>query len=915
MTRQKSATAISLSTRRILLLGMAVMLIGSTSPFDLRFGSTTGNVAYAQDVDQQVLLSDPTAESAVQEAIRMGHGKVELMEGYNDADEGIISAEVNADRRPLIAVPVLVQIGTHGELPESATSGGVRYELDHQVPPPEILAQFEHLQQQQQQSNGELNINIIVRRENTPEVDQQSTVASEIESTVVSHLIENIENPAIATVVTAAPTMQDVHATEPMQDRVSSDKTMTTGTAVIIAPLNGPIRKAQDMVPSPDMNAVPETKPKAETILGATSNLSNTATHIESDPGVEVEKQAIMQGQEFKGEEFSRLPSKEVDLPKSTSQSIISSIDSSILMADPSTHAILDASAEDFGPLRIPSQIYGIVVGTGSESKIKKLVKDQEEADSEIIDKTAKTIFEQNRAHIEAELESYKSRVSSNDDQEILTSEEMEDSVTLSIDDIAEPVQNTSAMDGEDGKYEENTKLVISTEGKPIVVNKLNKNHDGYDGSEEASSGDGQQPQVLMHHHHRHISRGSPKQTQKQEQKQYDKQESSNNVIAADDDRPLVFTSIEQEISPVIHKQLDQTVVDDDEDDNDDGEDYENEEESVAHPTPPPVFPPPPVPSEEIRNRGLIPSVKGAHHCTPQFCVNVSLTNDGQFATFHIERSMDETGWISLGIGYAMTTADLLIMWPNKDPASGGGPRGATLSRRTSHAYIEPHLVSREETEIRASGKSESLYPENEYILHNPSKKHNNGEVAMAAATQIFPAEENKFIVQFTRPVRTQNRVHKLTPGKEQDFCWAYSPMPISADSVGDPGAHITQHLSVGTFAMDVGANQPQLKEVILKQQELDAQEAIIEKERKKWALEESNRKLNEEEKQRIKSEKEEKHKISAKHKEKIDGPRKGITSGAWLHVVGYSSGLSSSTLVLQGFSFLVAVGFMWFFR
>ena len=157
-----------------------------------------------------------------------------------------------------------------------------------------------------------------------------------------------------------------------------------------------------------------------------------------------------------------------------------------------------------------------------------------------------------------------------------------------------------------------------------------------------------------------------------------------------------------------------------DDDDDEDEEDIDDIGiETVAHP-PLPSFPPTAVLPEELRNRGLVPSAKGGYHCTPQFCVNVSLTDDGQFATFHIEQSMDETGWISLGIGYAKTAADLLIMWPNKDPASGGGPRGATLSRRTSHAYVEPQLASRGEAEIKASGKGESLYLENEYILHNP---------------------------------------------------------------------------------------------------------------------------------------------------------------------------------------------------
>ncbi|KAF9436854.1 hypothetical protein BGZ76_002777 [Entomortierella beljakovae] len=215
---------------------------------------------------------------------------------------------------------------------------------------------------------------------------------------------------------------------------------------------------------------------------------------------------------------------------------------------------------------------------------------------------------------------------------------------------------------------------------------------------------------------------------------------------------------------------------------------------------------------ESIRDRGLIPSVNGAHHCTPQFCVNVSISDDGKYATFHVERPLSETGWISLGIGYAMTMADLLIFWPNPTSENGGGPRGAVLSRRTSHAYVEPQLVGQKgHGPFGDSIKEASLYPPNEYVLHN-----SNPGAAISAAS-VFP-DDSKFIVQFTRPVRIKNREFKLTPGEEQDFCWAYSPKPISPDSVADPAAHIAQHLSVGSFAMDVGANQPKLKEVFEKQ-------------------------------------------------------------------------------------------------
>ncbi|KAI8361350.1 hypothetical protein B0O80DRAFT_422396 [Mortierella sp. GBAus27b] len=241
---------------------------------------------------------------------------------------------------------------------------------------------------------------------------------------------------------------------------------------------------------------------------------------------------------------------------------------------------------------------------------------------------------------------------------------------------------------------------------------------------------------------------------------------------------------------------------------------------------------------DSLRSRGLIPSVIGAHHCTPQFCVNVSLSDDAKFATFHIERPLAETGWISLGIGYAMTLADLLILWPNPSSQNGGGPRGATLSRRTSHAYVEPHLVGTARGAHARDGPSEGdLYPPDEYVLHNANPE------ASISGVKVFP-DNSKFIVQFTRPVKIKNAEYKLTPGQEQDFCWAYSPKPISPDSVADPGAHITQHLSVGTFAMDVGANQPHLKDAILKQKADDERLDKAEKERKKKEQDENHSKL-----------------------------------------------------------------------
>ncbi|KAK3828549.1 MAG: hypothetical protein J3Q66DRAFT_409967 [Benniella sp.] len=307
---------------------------------------------------------------------------------------------------------------------------------------------------------------------------------------------------------------------------------------------------------------------------------------------------------------------------------------------------------------------------------------------------------------------------------------------------------------------------------------------------------------------------------------------------------------------------------------------------------------------DALRTRGLIHSIIGAHHCTPQFCVNVSLSDGAKFATFHIERPLEETGWISLGIGYAMTMADLLIFWPNLTPENGGGPRGAILSRRASHAYIEPHLVGSVHGTRSEDGSSEAdLYPPDEYILHNA----NSG--ASVATAKVFP-DSSKFIVQFTRPVRTKNLDYKLTPGQIQDFCWAYSPRSISSDSVTDPGAHITQHSSVGTFAMDVAANQPHLKETILKQQAEDEKLDAAEKARKKEKLEETLRKLEGNDAEKEGGQDGEDHVVqqhSAKRSEAI----------SWLSGWGRSSNLERgfSALALQGFSCLVAIALIIFFR
>ncbi|KAF8975334.1 hypothetical protein BGZ46_009209, partial [Entomortierella lignicola] len=289
---------------------------------------------------------------------------------------------------------------------------------------------------------------------------------------------------------------------------------------------------------------------------------------------------------------------------------------------------------------------------------------------------------------------------------------------------------------------------------------------------------------------------------------------------------------------------------------------------------------------ESLRNRGLVPSVMGAHHCTPRFCVNVSLSDDGKFATFHVERPLAETGWISLGIGYAMTMADLIVLWPNPTTENGGGPRGAVLSRRSSHAYVEPQPVGRRghgplDNNIREAG----LYPPNEYVLHN-----SNPGAAITAAS-IFP-DNSKFIVQFTRPVLTKNREHKLTPGEEQDFCWAYSPKPVSADSVADPGAHITQHLSVGSFSMDVGANQPRLKKILSTLKPEDDETETGETEDKK--KNDTNNSV---------------HNIHGKHTSKQHQAEEGIKKS-----IG-SERPETLSLKLQAFTCLVTVSIMLFLR
>ncbi|KAF8945099.1 hypothetical protein BGZ47_003240 [Haplosporangium gracile] len=906
-------------TRRILLLGLAVILIGSSIPSSsLLLRSDSGNFAYAQVVVQQTPGSDPLSESAAHAANNIGHGKTE-----RDVEDGqVVSADVKSERRPLIAVPILVQVSPQGEIVESAASRkGVRFELDHQTPRLSPLSKAASGQDEKASSSN-------VRHADPSAADQQETpvdAAAAIAETPTlapeetDALKNGVENPA----ATAPPTQNEAHldtSVEVLQHAQSSDSEPKAETNPVLtsetAPSTPPIAQIEvHAEPTPEKEEAQAAFP--DPVLQEVRLKKITAESPSSTPAADASKKADQQPSTF-------WPPVAIEM--------------TFLDMKPDIHAILDASAEDFGSPQIPLPTYAAIVsskeseasGPAEAEEQKKeeavIVALQAAPESEVVDGMAKALFDQYRAKIEAELESYKSKVPPNDGQDVFEIGnpplplEVE-SVTLPTVDAAPVQPSPPAADEknqEKEKAEEN--VIVSTEGKLVKVNKLNKNLDGFDDSQETSSGDDDEfrPQILLHHHHHHVSGGSRKQQQKQQkQPQQQKQESSETgnktVIVAKDDGPLVFGSPVLVTTPAIHQELSQADNGDDDEEDDEDDIDEIEVKSVVRP-PPPAFPPTAVPPEELRNRGLVPSVKGAYHCVPQFCINVSLTDDGQFATFHIERSMDEIGWISLGIGYAMTTADLLIMWPNKAPAAGGGPRGATLSRRTTHAYIEPQLVNREEAEIKASGKDESLYPENEYILHNPSSSSKGGEVAaaMTAATQVFPVEGNKFIVQFTRPIRTQNRAHKLTPGKEQDFCWAYSPNPISADSVADPGAHITQHLSVGSFAMDVGANQPQLKDAILRQQEIDAKEAVIEKERKKWFLEESNRKLEEDERERTKDEK---HKVSAKHKagggSSLMTATLNTSSGSWLRVVGYGGGSSSSTFALQGFACLVAMAFM----
>ncbi|KAI8604645.1 hypothetical protein EDD21DRAFT_401881 [Dissophora ornata] len=541
------------------------------------------------------------------------------------------------------------------------------------------------------------------------------------------------------------------------------------------------------------------------------------------------------------------------------------------------------------------------------ESTSKKQKKEREKVDhrdkEELASQMAEKLLDQYHAAAVAELETYKkeqqSKIGSVSEENKGEEEEKRKE------------DQTKVVEEQDGEIVVVHKLNKNYENFDKLANDDVQNGDESTvkletGTGTGSRGDRTQNRVLAHHHHHHATnlqapwQGLPQQNQQQQNQQQKILLQENSIIqdpslkdVVDDKSPHILSVTQQDGSGIKNNGDGQVPVASEA--NKENEDEEagvqgKEEEEVGNvfipedaleigedekntpvsllPAPAPATSPvlvtPPVPTtspepaaqpvpaspvmpDALRTRGMIPSVQGAHHCTPQFCVNVSLSDDGYFATFHIERAAAETGWISLGIGYAMTMADLLIFWPNPTPQNGGGPRGAVLSRRTSHAYVEPTLVGRSSgnNPLGDSAAEASLYPPNEYVLHNS----NPG----GANTTIFP-DASKFIVQFTRPVRTRNLDYKLTPGQEQDFCWAFSPKPISPDSVADPSAHITQHLSVGSFAMDVGASQPQLKDVLLKQKELDERLDAAENERKTKELEKNNRQLHNEEKKRAKA-------------------------------------------------------------
>ncbi|KAF9130973.1 hypothetical protein BGW39_002437 [Mortierella sp. 14UC] len=288
----------SASTRRILLLGVAVILIGSTS---------SSNVAYAQgEVQQQTSSSDPTGASAAHAAIRIGRGKTERTE---DGDDGeVVSAAVVTDRRPLIAVPILVQVGAHGQEVESASSGGVRFELDHQVPPIEVL-------KQEAAQTGNM------RRADTAApagVDQQPQEAF---SDAVA--VEDVNEAA--PVVSPAETPKDV---------LFSDKTLSDSEPKLEAI---PLATTSETTPSEPIAQAqvhPSSKPEEEAQAVAQEPIA------QGPPEIKAESPKVPQG--------AQVPDK-ADQPPSTPD-----IELALLDMDPTIHAILDASAEAFGSPQIP---------------------------------------------------------------------------------------------------------------------------------------------------------------------------------------------------------------------------------------------------------------------------------------------------------------------------------------------------------------------------------------------------------------------------------------------------------------------------------------------------------------------------------------------------------------------------------
>ncbi|KAF9971965.1 hypothetical protein BGZ73_004998 [Actinomortierella ambigua] len=342
----------------------------------------------------------------------------------------------------------------------------------------------------------------------------------------------------------------------------------------------------------------------------------------------------------------------------------------------------------------------------------------------------------------------------------------------------------------------------------------------------------------------------------------------------------------------------------DDDDDDLESEDGDHADAAPAAPVKAPAPTPAPAPAAgpTPKPHGLVPSVIGAHHCTPEFCVNVSVSNDGQFATFHIERDREETGWISLGIGYAMTVSDLLVFWPNPK----AGPHGVTFSRRNTHAYLEPRDTSAMAVEDAA------VRPVSEYMIHNTHMSSNTPVSAAGANNKDnnkklpFDASK-KFIVQFTRPLKVRHREYDLHPGRSQDFCWAFSPNPILPAEVANPAAHLQQHLTVGSFALDVGAGQPKLKDLFAKMQQKDKAE---EEERKKQGLlqQQQQQKQQQQKQKEMEHDKNGRHGVSKHHGDTGDEGQRhraktslasSTTIACWKRCQGFGLVQSSSFGVL----------------